>query len=497
MALDLGFLGTCYDCEDTFSQNCSSDSAKIFHYLIRSNFPYFLSTVYAWENSRLNNLHILSECLEKKQKPQLLGAYHTCIDCVSTQSPCNHKCCLKWYIETGVNCGFLSREDSTVVINHQQSIKLAKSEEIDNNFSLFDFPVLGFSAVKKRKNLTQGKECYPTKKVKKTIENMSLRPRRVYNRKTFKTTPKRVCEQSVERLKAAVSCINKKVKDEPGVSTFAAEMEETLNKWDQMKKDERSLLTSNVTYMYNIICADEQHLLQFQVSFHEGIFFQAQVANAGCGLCTLNNIFQKELFTYEQLNEIADKLWIQQILVLNMSPLQPLTPMRSNSGDYNITVLEAACLGEGKELKALNIKTLRNVKSLSSESILEFCTFKKAFPVSFVPAQESGTDDIHYTALHVTENSNYLLDSLKKRPLPLSSKELLVILNKLIQSKNPFTGMYVLTGIVFCDLVYKKSILLANFVSLQDRSKQDNWLIVSKQFFTVYFSAFNKLLFDI
>ena len=114
-------------------------------------------------------------------------------------------------------------------------------------------------------------------------------------------------------------------------------MEETLNKWDQMKKDDGSLLTSNVTYMYNIICADEQHLLQFQVSFHEGIFFQAQVANAGCGLCTLNNIFQKELLTYEQSNEIADKLWIQQILVLNMSPLKPLTPMRSNSGDYNIT----------------------------------------------------------------------------------------------------------------------------------------------------------------
>ena len=67
------------------------------------------------------------------------------------------------FIETGVNCGFLSREDSTVVINHQQSIKLAKSEEIDNNFSLFDFPVLDFSAVKKHKK-TQGKECYPTKK---------------------------------------------------------------------------------------------------------------------------------------------------------------------------------------------------------------------------------------------------------------------------------------------------------------------------------------------
>ena len=114
------------------------------------------------------------------------------------------------YIETGVNCGFLSREDSTIVINHQQSIKLAKSEEIDNNFLLFDFPILDFSAVKKCKNLTQGKECYPTKKVKKTIENMSLRPQRIYNRKTFKTTPKRVCEQSVERLKAAVSCINKK-----------------------------------------------------------------------------------------------------------------------------------------------------------------------------------------------------------------------------------------------------------------------------------------------
>ena len=67
--------------------------------------------------------------------------------------------------------------------------------------------------------------------------------------------------------------------------------------------------------------------------------FKAQLQGSTTlrGMCALNNAFGKNLLQPDLINQIADKIWLQQVNHLDIS--DELEKFRSLHGDYNLDIL--------------------------------------------------------------------------------------------------------------------------------------------------------------
>ena len=85
-----------------------------------------------------------------------------------------------------------------------------------------------------------------------------------------------------------------------------------------------------------------------------GYFLQRQtIASNMCGLCCLNNMYQRLAFTKTTLDNIADALWYRHWQEFKIDPIESVQPMRSQIGDYSIDVLLGAINSMGHSTKTL------------------------------------------------------------------------------------------------------------------------------------------------
>ena len=122
-----------HDCE--FLSMISSDKNFIFklqkyceylQFVLQKNcHQYYFSGVYRWEIMRSQCPSVLYDAANCSRIPLC----HSCVECLE-HGECLHTCCMSWFISVGLKCGFLAKENDSLVVSVS---KLGKKYVDDEN----------------------------------------------------------------------------------------------------------------------------------------------------------------------------------------------------------------------------------------------------------------------------------------------------------------------------------------------------------------------------
>lgn len=136
---------------------------------------------------------------------------------------------------------------------------------------------------------------------------------------------------------------------DPGVLLkFADLATNMLQSWDKLSDEMKENFHSNMKYATSIIGEFASQATQMHVNIiSNSPFMQVQGSTGYCGLCAVNNAMQgKKLLTIKDLDQIADRLWLQHFdNEYGCTLTDEVQAMRSIDGYYSIDVL-----GEGARL---------------------------------------------------------------------------------------------------------------------------------------------------
>ena len=142
----------------------------------------------------------------------------------------------------------------------------------------------------------------------------------------------------------------------------------------------------------------------------DNIFFQSQGSSLLCGVCVINNS--------EDLDIVADKLFIKSIHEGEIDLTGPFVPTRSPLGDYFVELLEVAAQQKHVEMIRIRDKFYLMKDRYFLFNLLEQSLHKE-------PGQQFAKLLIvklrnHYTAMHIHRDYAILFDSLKAVPVKLT-----------------------------------------------------------------------------
>ena len=172
------------------------------------------------------------------------------------------------------------------------------------------------------------------------------------------------------------------------------------------------LFRSASTNRSNQVRTTETHLGRFQTQGHTNY----------CGLCALNNaVLEANPFTIDELNLLADELWVSMLNDPSHGPVIPVEPMRDREGFYSVEVLQSALRRRGYEMLQVNPMTLFNVqppevgRTIINELISNFgvCTLIVRL-----------ARHAHWISIRADESTSIIMDSKAHLPRVISYNEL-------------------------------------------------------------------------
>ena len=148
----------------------------------------------------------------------------------------------------------------------------------------------------------------------------------------------------------------------------------------------------------------------------DNAFFQSQGASLLCGVCAINNSVGREIVTVEDLDIVADKLFIESIHKGEINLTGPFLPTRSPFRDYFFEVLEVAA--QQKHVETIRIRRDffkdRNFLSNLLQQSLHKDPVQQFAKLLIVKLHN------HYTAMHIHKDHGILFDSLKVATVKLT-----------------------------------------------------------------------------
>ena len=176
----------------------------------------------------------------------------------------------------------------------------------------------------------------------------------------------------------------------------------------------------------------------------ESQFFQTQGLWPLCGLCVLNNSLQKEVFCYKELCEIADELWMMQILDQQIPLSNELQALRGKYGDFSFDILIEAA--KRNNISFINMR--QNVFYSSTSDLREIkvnlSTHFSARDIIPSVIMRLGTQE-HYICIRRIDNMFAVFDSSKSNIIIWSEDE--VIENIMQEIQFPMCAVYGLRNI--------------------------------------------------
>ena len=205
----------------------------------------------------------------------------------------------------------------------------------------------------------------------------------------------------------------------------------------------------NVRYASSVLQSSSNNPLLNVIKRPSEPFLQQQAGSNLCGLCVLNNLYQREKFLFSELNDVADNLWHSHWTEMGMSPTEPVQSMRSTMGDYSIDVLDAAVAKAGDKL--LNITpTIRNFMQVHGSGHYLIST-PAILHDSIVTPEQNPTMLLikhvtyHYTCLLIEScGSMWWLDSRRNEPVRVSPLYLHTILKKEFSKLTTSAALFIL-----------------------------------------------------
>lgn len=150
----------------------------------------------------------------------------------------------------------------------------------------------------------------------------------------------------------------------------------------------------------------------------DNTFFQSQGSSLLCGVCAINNSVGKEIVTVNDLDIVADKLFIKSIHEGEIDLTGPVVPTRSPLGDYFVEVLEVAAQQKDVEMIRIRDEFYHMKDRYFLSNLLEQSLHKE-------PGQQFTKLLIvklhhYYMAMHIHKDYALLFDSLKAVPVKLT-----------------------------------------------------------------------------
>lgn len=125
--------------------------------------------------------------------------------------------------------------------------------------------------------------------------------------------------------------------------------------YKSISKDQKAVFQKYVTYIVDVIGNPSSGANQLLICrLTDNAFFQSQGASLLCGVCAINNSVGREIVTVEDLDIVADKLFIESIHKGEINLTGPFLPTRSPFGDYFFEVLEVAA--QQKHVETIRIR---------------------------------------------------------------------------------------------------------------------------------------------
>ena len=337
--------------------------------LEKAGFTYFMYGSLAWERKRKVWLSdpLLSFLGE--------GQDHKCVDCFNDSSMrCKHPCCQQLALNFAERCGALSafKKTSTMKTIHKSKTRKRNLEKESSNRS----------------------------EPKKTKVDTSC------------------CQPSHSDLlsRAHRKCLNLTENSSYDMETngLIKEFQAKLVTFSDVPAVQR-----NLRYFLEVAFQDfPQELMRhisrerYQLSSH--VFeIELQGSTLLCGMCALNNLLGTQIFNPTRMNFIADCLWLKQAL---LSDFRHDLSQCSLVGNYNIDVLTCSLKQEKYIVRHLHNQIMNFFVQCSPEEIDKnpqnlFSSLLRHLSIS--PGDRVLCNSAsHYTVLHFTEHSMFILDSI-------------------------------------------------------------------------------------
>lgn len=200
---------------------------------------------------------------------------------------------------------------------------------------------------------------------------------------------------------------------------------------DQISSTEQNALLSNIKYAREVLFAEpsNQRKSEVQVCLSDYGYFQVQGFSNFCGLCALNNAVGDiaNFFSIEELNTIADRLWLSMIQNPSHGVLQQAEPMRDKEGFYSVEVLRTALGTRGFEMIQLNPQSIQDFTSEDAgQIVLETLTREYGFATLIIrPASQH-----HWVTIRELDKTLLYLDSAEEAPEKLEIKQMGAIVSE-------------------------------------------------------------------
>ena len=168
-------------------------------------------------------------------------------------------------------------------------------------------------------------------------------------------------------------------------------------------------------------------------------------------------MYQDVRFTQGSLDDIADDLWHQHWLSMEIEPIEPVQAMRSQIGDYSIDVLLAAINSNGQVTTNLTSAVNKFIKEnssgeyllseSSSNSLINLITEGQRPPLSLLLKH----CNYQYSCIKRPTVSIVWLDSKKRTPIYLNLMELHALFKReFLPTPASKSASYAATAALFC-----------------------------------------------
>ena len=172
------------------------------------------------------------------------------------------------------------------------------------------------------------------------------------------------------------------------LSCLQLQITQYLTSWKQLTVQSKQNLHSNVRYMAQVLGVHADSTIQSQVHIsHHKPWMQSQGQSNYCRLCAINNAYSDEKLTVEQLENIADELWLCQIEQFSLDLTDELQIQRDVNGFYSFEVLREVLECFGHQLLNLNElvqKPLVPSDFSSPEKFVSAALAKTYFPCTLI-----------------------------------------------------------------------------------------------------------------
>ena len=402
----------CYACDCSFLATVAEDTellaqlnrlfVSIMNFLKEAEYRFYFAGLCLWETSRSQSPVLLHLPFSQHSLPCFIEATHECFQCARRMQPCFHPCCKEWFQQVGSKCNYFQDNPDMVVTDdfkntpHKEKESKRAIPPLENRLP----PAKRKKASKKR--ILKGKQSSTKGKLKDLTQPPKQNDIRVF----------------LPILSAKGSLFKERI------SSLQLQITPYLTSWKQLTIQSKQNLYCNVRYMAQVVGVHADSIIQSQVHIsHHKPWKQSQGQSNYCGLCAINNAYSNEKLTVDQLDNIADDLWLRQIEQFSLDLADELQIQRDVNGFYSFEVLREVveCFGD----QLLNLNELVQEPLVPSDfsspgKFVSAALGKTSFPCTLIVYWQ---EHLHYTSIRIESTSNmWHLDSKQRKPRKLTMR---------------------------------------------------------------------------